>query len=105
MKLATEARVFIAVEPKWYEALQMISMIRDDDPEMGLHLLLARWLFGTIASSDDTHGLWVKISKTQTEYPDMSVLVPWQHIISLSLPGSNEDNKLMGFVQSKRKKP
>jgi hypothetical protein len=72
---------------------------------MDSYILSARWLVGTIASSDDTHGVWIKITEKITQFPDMRTLVPWQYVISLGLFGLNDESKLMGFIQSMQKSP
>ena len=95
MELLEGRTIALAVDTKWYEALQLIGIMKP-----GLNNpFTATLVLGTIASSEQSRGLWIRATRS-SEYPHAPLFVPWGHIIAATLTDRDDEKKMIGFVQA-----
>ena len=98
MTLSEGRRIALAVDVNWYKAAEGHGMLKNGPLQGITQDNPTDLLIGTIQSSNDMNGLWIKPSDLNSAFPKASMLVPWRFIVGAMLMDADEEKKLTGFA-------
>jgi hypothetical protein len=101
MKIEKGRRIALAVDAKWYKAVEEHAYFLKGSKVNRQPLDL---LMGTVESVDMPLGMWIRADERFTHFP-MPLFIPWQYIFSAALLGPDEEKKLAGFAKKTQVEP